>query len=85
MPKHLEELVLQHKRAHVVLQRGEHCCLFCEYYRQYFMDSGTNIAGKVPVNNGYCEWYEEERAAVSQVCRRFEKKEYYSAPVGKLM
>lgn len=85
MPKHLEDLVFQHPKALVVLQRGERCCVFCEYYRQYFMGSGTNLAGKVAVNNGYCEWHEEERPAVAEICHRFNRKTYYSEPIGRLI
>lgn len=54
---------------------GEHVCINCIWYQQYFRENRGNIRMYTPISSGYCLLHEQKKGAMTQPCKDFETKE----------
>lgn len=71
----VENLAMRRPYKTITVNRDERACINCIWYEQYYRESRTNVVSKVKTSTGYCILHEQQRGALRQPCRDFEKPE----------
>lgn len=71
----IENMAMSRRNKSISVNRSERACINCVWDEQYYRETRTNVCGRVPTSTGYCILHEQQRGALRQPCRDFEKPE----------
>ena len=70
----VEKVALGRRNQIISVNSGERACINCIWYERYYRENRGNIQHRVLTSTGYCLLHEQQRGALRQPCKDFEKE-----------
>ena len=72
MTAKVENFCINKKEKGINVGAGEHACINCIWYEQYYRKGRGNVLTWVPTSTGLCLLTDKMRGALKQPCKKYE-------------